>query len=77
MFVFLWAFYASSIITLLPVWEGRRSIKSFALFMIGKSKTTKRGNDIDVMDGLEPQTMSDTGTKAEETVVTEKGTEIS
>ncbi|KAH0834506.1 hypothetical protein FOPE_03796 [Fonsecaea pedrosoi] len=31
---FLWAFYASTVITLLPIWEGRRSIVAFRRFLI-------------------------------------------
>ncbi|KIW81909.1 hypothetical protein Z517_04935 [Fonsecaea pedrosoi CBS 271.37] len=31
---FLWAFYASTVITLLPIWEGRRSIAAFCRFLI-------------------------------------------
>lgn len=42
--VFLWSFYAASTITLLPLWEGRTSIKEFMVFtwqtMSGKKKTT-------------------------------------
>jgi len=31
---FIWAFYASMTITLLPLWEGRHSIKKFILFIV-------------------------------------------
>ncbi|CZR52802.1 uncharacterized protein PAC_02679 [Phialocephala subalpina] len=75
-FVFLWAFYASSVITLLPIWEGRHSIKYFVLFMVGRSKRTKGGNATAVTDGVEAHSTSESGTKAEGLVVTEKKSEI-
>lgn len=74
--MFLWAFYASSVITLLPIWEGRHSIKYFVLFMVGRSKRTKGGNATAVTDGVEAHSMSESGTKAEGLVVTEKKSEI-
>lgn len=33
------AFYASSVITQLPILEGRHSIKSFRMFVLGQTKT--------------------------------------
>lgn len=76
MFVFLWAFYASSVITLLPIWEGRHSIKSFALFMVGRSKIRQGEKATVVTDGVEPRSMSGSGSKTEELVITEKGSEL-
>lgn len=36
--MFLWAFFAAGTITLLPIWEGRHSIKQLVLIMFGKQK---------------------------------------
>jgi hypothetical protein len=32
--LFLWAFYAAGTITLLPIWEGRKSLKLFAVYIV-------------------------------------------
>lgn len=32
--LFLWAFYASMTITLLPIWEGRKSLKLFVIYIV-------------------------------------------
>jgi hypothetical protein len=40
--VFLWAFYASSIITLLPVWEGPSQHRGVFLFRFSCSFENKR-----------------------------------
>ena len=42
--VFLWAFYAATVITLLPVWEGRKSIAAFFVFIFtSKAKRRQKG----------------------------------
>lgn len=68
--MFLWAFYAAGTITLLPVWEGRDTLKSFVVFMFGKGRDV----EVEVTTGIEPDSTS--GSSAIEGVlVLEKGSE--
>ncbi|KUJ13090.1 Na+/solute symporter [Mollisia scopiformis] len=63
--VFLWAFYASSVITLLPLWEGRHSIASFALFTFGiRSKKSKTNGEF--IEGLRTDSLLENNPKVDE-----------
>ncbi|KAF5584583.1 Na+ solute symporter [Fusarium pseudoanthophilum] len=49
--LFLWAFYAASTITLLPLWEGRHSIIAFSRFLF-KSKDKTAAETRVILEGL-------------------------
>lgn len=69
--VFLWAFFAASVITIFPVWEGRHSIKLLVLYLFGSKKKATRsvGSVAGTIPGVEVD--SDSGA-AKEMKVTEK-----
>jgi hypothetical protein len=56
--VFLWSFYAALTITILPLWEGRKSIKAFVLFMSGKVTGKKETSVIEATEGVSESTSS-------------------
>lgn len=56
--LFLWAFYASGTITLLPIWEGRKSIVSFFGY-IAKGRVARKPNTV-MLEGSPVLVTSDT-----------------
>ncbi|RFU25541.1 hypothetical protein B7463_g10794, partial [Scytalidium lignicola] len=56
--LFLWAFYASSTITLLPIWEGRKAMRLFAIYLFkGKEELKKR---VVVLEGTQHSVLEET-----------------
>lgn len=56
MVLFLWAFYAASVITLLPIWEGRHSIRAFLKFMF-ETKSKRAADTAAITHGLDLNTV--------------------
>ena len=52
--VFFWAFYAAATITILPLWEGRGSIREFLRWGTGKgiSAGKARRKNVEVVDAV-------------------------
>jgi Na+/proline symporter len=44
--VFLWAFFAAGTVTLLPVWEGRKSILELCAYVVGRKKEAGKGENV-------------------------------
>ncbi len=53
---FLWAFFAISVITLLPVWEGRVAIRDFFGFMFAEALGKRKQS---VVEGVEAITVDE------------------
>lgn len=69
--VFLWAFFAASVITIFPIWEGRHSIKLLVLYLFSSKKkfTSSAGSVGGTIPGVDLD--SDSGA-VKEMQVTEK-----
>lgn len=61
--VFLWAFLASSTITLIPIWEGRAAISSVTRSILGRKKGAKQA---------EPETLYGVSAESARTPASEK-----
>lgn len=53
--LFLWAFYAGATITLLPIWEGRKSMKLFAVYIMKGRSGLKESTLPEVTESEEVQ----------------------
>jgi hypothetical protein len=50
--LFLWAFFAASVITLLPIWESRRSFVAFARYIFKGELAGGPAKNREVIEGL-------------------------
>ncbi|KAL3420531.1 sodium symporter family protein [Phlyctema vagabunda] len=70
--VFLWAFFATTIITLLPIWESRASLASFARYIFSGKISTAGPPQAQVTMGISSEKGSSHSTSEP---ITEKGSE--
>lgn len=72
--VFLWAFFATFTITLLPIWESRHSLVMFARYVVS-GKISKSGPATKTVHLVDAATLESDSRSGSGVVVNEKGDE--